>query len=198
MEQIILKEELDKLMSVKGEVLGVAVIEHKEFIVEEEGAEGLKKVEDLISKIGYPEYKNIKARRFYPLGFYTLTLIAAKKLFSWNDKKFEEMGRFNAKLSLILRILVRFLVSLDVAAKKTSAMWQRYYTVGNLRTEEVDAEKRYVILRLEDFNLHPLHCELQKGYFSTILQVIVKNPITCEETKCVHRGDEYHEFLMKW
>ncbi|GAI52915.1 unnamed protein product, partial [marine sediment metagenome] len=31
-----------------------------------------------------------------------------------------------------------------------------------------------------------------------IIQMIVGSKVTSEETKCVHRGDEYHEFLLKW
>jgi len=198
MGQIISKEEFDELMRVKGETIGIAIREHKEFIFNKEGKEGLRKVEDAISSLGYPEYKKIKPRKFYPVGLYALTLIAAKRIFNWDDEEFEKMGRLNAKLSFILRILMRFLVSLDVAAGKVPLMWKRYYTVGNLRTMEYDKERRYVILRLEDFILHSLHCKLQKGYYSTILQIIVKNTVTCEETKCVHNGDEYHEFLLKW
>jgi len=198
MEQVITKEEFDGFMDIKGETAGVALREHKEFILKEEGKEGLKKVEDTISNLGYPEYKDLKPRKFYPVGLYALTLIAAKRIFNWGSKKFEEMGIFEAKMSLVLRVLMRFLVSLDVAAKKTQTMWERYYTVGNFRTIEYDEAKKYIILRVEDFALHPLHCKLSKGYFATILQIIVKNTVTCEETKCVHRGEEYHEYLLKW
>lgn len=198
MKEIISKKELNELMKTKGKTIGVAIREHKEFILKEKGAEGLKKLEDTIVGLGYPEYRKIKAMSFYPVGFYALTLIVAKRLFNFDDKKFEEMGRFNAKLSIIFRFFMRFLVSLDRAAKGVSTMWRRYYTVGSLRTMEYDEQKRYVILRLENFNLHPLHCQVSKGYFSTILKIIVKNPVTCQERKCVHRGDEYHEFLLKW
>jgi len=198
MKEIISKKELNELMKTKGKTIGVAIREHKEFILKEKGAEGLKKLEDTIVGLGYPEYGKIKAMSFYPVGFYALTLIVAKRLFNFDDKKFEEMGRFNAKLSIIFRFFMRFLVSLDRAAKGVSTMWRRYYTVGSLRTMEYDEQKRYAILRLENFNLHPLHCQVSKGYFSTILKIIVKNPVTCQERKCVHRGDEYHEFLLKW
>jgi len=198
MEQIISEEEFDELMKIKGETIGIAIREHKEFILNKEGREGLKKVEDIISDLGYLEYRKINPRKFYPIGLYALTLIVAKRIFNWDYEKFEEMGRFNAKMSLILRILMRFLVSLDVAAGKVPIMWRRYYTVGNLRTIEYDKERRYVILRLEDFTLHPFHCKLQVGYYSTIVQIIVNDTVTCEETKCTFRGDEYHEFLLKW
>lgn len=198
MKEIISKKELDKLMKTKGKTIGVAIREHKEFILKEKGEEGLKKLEDIIVGLGYPEYRKIKTMSFYPVGLYALTLIVVKGLFNFDDKKFEEMGRFNAKLSIIIRFFIRFLVSLDRAAKEVPVMWRRYYTVGSLRTMEYDEQKRYAILRLESFNLHLLHCQVSKGYFSTILKMIVKNPVVYEEGKCVHRGDEYHEFLLKW
>jgi hypothetical protein len=198
MEPIISKEEFDELMRIKGKTAGVAIREHKAFILKEKGREGLKKLENTIVGLGYPGYRKIKPMSFYPVGLYALTLMVVKRLFNFDDKKFEEMGRFNAKLSIVIRFFMRFLISLDKAVKGVSKMWRRYYTIGSLRVIDQDERKRYGILRLENFNLHPLHCQVSKGYFSTILEMIVKKSVICEETKCVHRGDEYHEFLLKW
>ena len=61
MEEIIIKKELDELMSLKGEVKGAGIKTHGEFILKEEEEEGLKKLEEIVTKLGYSiKYKEIK------------------------------------------------------------------------------------------------------------------------------------------
>ena len=74
-------------------------------------------------------------------------------------------------------------------------MWRKYFTVGNLRAVDYDEKKRYVIMRLENFRLHPLHCHILIGYIPTILQMVIGFKPSCRETKCVFRGDEYYDFI---
>ena len=198
MEQIISKEELEEIKKIKGEVRGVAFKENIRFVYKEKGKEGVKKLEDIIVKLGYPEYRKIRQMSFYPLWFLTFTMLVLKRLFNFDDKKFQEMGRFNAKFSIIIRVLLKHLVSLDVATKAAPKMWRKYYSVGDLKTVEYDEKKRYVILRLGNFRIYPFFCQVFRGYFSTVVEMIVKSNVTYKETKCPFRGDDYHEFLLKW
>ena len=48
MEEIISKEKLDELMKIKGEVKGIAMRENMNFILKEEGSEGVKKLENTV------------------------------------------------------------------------------------------------------------------------------------------------------
>ncbi|MBZ9571923.1 hypothetical protein KJA15_01115 [Patescibacteria group bacterium] len=198
MEEVIPKEEFNKLMKIEGEVKGSAIKEAIRFIFKEKGGEGIKKLEDTIIKLGYPKYREIKTMDFYPIGIAAITQIVIKRLFNFDDKKLQEMGKFEAKFSLIIRLLTKYLFSLEKAVKQVPEMWEKYYTVGDLKVAEYDEEKKYLILRLENFRVHPLFCQVLKGYFSSILQMIVRDEITCKETKCIFRGDEYDEFLLKW
>ena len=198
MEKIISKEEFDKFINSEGEILGAAIQEFKDFITEDRGARGIKELETVITDLGYPKIKEIQKNKFYPVGLCAVVLLTRKYIFCYDDKKFEEIGKYNAKLSVLIRLFMRFFVSLKKTAEVVSRMWEKYYTIGSLEVAELSEEKRFVALRLKNFSLHPLHCLIQKGYFSTILQMIVKASVSCEETKCTHQGDDYHEFLMKW
>lgn len=199
MEQIISKEEFDELMKVEGEVRGTGMKNHAEFIVQEEGEEGLKELEDTITKLGYPiKYRELKSMGFYPLGLETVTLVAIKKLFNFDDKKFQEMGELGTKLSLILRLFMKHFVFSEKLIKEASKIWKKGGAVGDLKVVEFDKGKRYLILGLEGFPPHPLYCQVFKGYFSSGLQMILGVKPACEETKCVFRGDDYHEFSLKW
>ena len=199
MEEVISKKELDELMRIKGEVKGVAIKENMEFIIKEEGEKGLKKLEDTLAELGFPiKFKEIRAMNFYPLRLDAVTLLTIKRLFNYDDKKFEEMGRFEPKISFIIRIFIKYFVSLEKAAKEVPKMWRQTFTVGELEVGEIEKEKRRGTLQLKNYRLLPIQCQILKGYFASVLEMIVGTRVTCQETKCVYRGDKFHEFSFKW
>lgn len=134
MEQIISKQELDEFKQLKGEVRGMPFRSEAEFILKEEGEEGLKKLEDVMERLGYPiKYRKIKRLDFYPLGLLAVNLLAIKRLFGYDDKKFQEMGKFEGKSSFIIKLFLKYFVSLDRAIKEVPRMWEKHYTVGSLK-----------------------------------------------------------------
>lgn len=197
MEEIITKKEFDEFMKLKGETRGLGFKTEAKFILKEEGEDGLKKLEDTMAKLGF-SYKEIKEMEFYPLGLLAVALVVIQRLFNYNDKKFQEMGKFEAKSSLIIRLFMKYFVSLERVVKEAPKMWRKYYTVGNFEVIDLNKEKKYVIMRIEDFSLHQLLCPVLKGYFLTIVKMIVKSDTVCEETKCTFQGDDCHEFLIRW
>ncbi len=199
MEQEISKEIVKELMSVKGEVVGLGPKSDFEYVKHMIGKDAVKKLEDEMRNLGCPlEYKKLKSMKFYPVGIQAIIVLVMKKLFNFDREEFQKVGEFSAKIPLIIRIFMKYLVSIEAVAKEAPRMWKRYYTVGELKIIELNKEKRYAILRIENFHLTPILCETFKGYFRGMVQIVVKSPTTCEETRCVHKGDEYHEFLVKW
>ena len=124
--------------------------------------------------------------------------MAIKRLFNYDDKKFQEMGKFHAKVSLIIRLFMKYFVSLERMAKEGQKLWRRHFTIGELKVVEIDERGRRLAFRVENFKFHPLHCQILMGSLPTIIQMIIGKPVTCEEVKCLHRGGECHEFLIKW
>ena len=198
-EREITKKEAEKYMALEGETRGFSISGDAEFILKEKGEEGLKKLEAKMAELGCPiKYKELKPMKFYPLGIEALTLILIKKLFGFDEKKFEEMGRFNSQTSLIIRLFLKYFGSLKMLAKQAPTMWKNYYSLGSLEVTEVNEKERYVILKIKNFKLHPLHCLTHRAYFANIVKMVVKKPVVCEETKCPFRGDDYHEFVLRW
>ncbi len=199
MEEIILKEELDKLIKINGEVRMVGVKSYLDFILKEEGGEGLKKVEDAMLSFGFSLTRDkIRKMDFFPLNQLAVLLVVIKKLFNYDDEKFQEMGKFQVKGSFLLTMLVKYLVSLSRATKELPNLWRKHLTVGTLTAVELNEEEKHLTMRLENYRMHPLHCQILKGYFLASLQRIIRETGTCEETKCIFKGDDYHEFLVKW
>ena len=88
------------------------MVEDIKFILKEEGEEGLKRLEEEMQRIGYPfNYKEIKLMDFYPLWMNAILLTVIEKLFDYDEKKFEEIGRFEAKISFIIRLFVKYFFS---------------------------------------------------------------------------------------
>lgn len=197
MEEIITKEEFNEFMKLKGEIRGIGFQTEAKFVLKEEGEEGLKKLEDQMAKLGYP-YEDIKIMDFYPVGLLAVALVVIKRLFNYDDKKFQEMGEFESKFSLIIRLFMKYFVSLERVAKEAPKMWRKYYTIGDLKVVELNEKERYIVLRIENFSLHPILCQVLRGYFLNIVKMIIRHKTSCEEIKCTHKGDDYHEFSVKW
>lgn len=199
MAEIINKEELEELKKIPGEVRGVTFKGDADFVAREKGEESLEKIEKAMAEIDIPlKYAEIKPMNFYPLNWRVINLLLIQRIFDFDNKKMEALGRFLPKVSRLLRIFVKYFVSLEKLSKQAIQMWQEHYTIGNLEVAEINEEKSYAVLRLKNFRVHPVYCHIFAGYFSKIIEMTVKKDCFCEETKCDFRGDEYHEFLIKW
>jgi len=199
MEEILNKEIAQKFMKLEGEARGISFKGEMEYILNEKGPEGLKKLEEEMAKVGVPiKYKEISAMRFYPIGMEIVTMLAIKKVFNFDQEDFRKMGNFESKLSLIIRVFMKHLFSIEEAAKEAPNVWRKNYTIGNLKVAKIDKNEQYAILRVEDFCLHPIICQILEGYFASIGKMIIGKEVSCRETKCMHQGADCHEFLLKW
>lgn len=186
-------------MQIKGESRGVTLKVDWEYILQEKGEKGLRKLEAKMAELGYPlKYKEIKPMHFYPIGMDVLSMLAIKELFNYDEKKLEEMGGSVVKFSLFLKVVLKYFLSIRAFAKEVPKMWRRHYTIGDFKAVEINEKKKYVILRLENFQTHAIFCPIIRGYLAKVLGMAVKSSASCKETKCAFKGDEYHEFLLKW
>jgi hypothetical protein len=144
------------------------------------------------------KFKDIRIMNFYPFGLEALTLVLIKKLFNYNDSKFKEMGIFQAKVSFIIRLFLKYFISIDRICKEFPKISREHFSIGDFEVSELNKEKKYIVLRINNFKFHPLHCQVLKGVLLGGLQMVVKGFVTCDEIKCIYKGDDYHEFLLKW
>jgi len=199
MDQKINKEIAKKLMEIKGEARGVILKTDGEFLLKEKGKESIKKAEEEFKNLGYPlKYDEINSMGFYPIGLRVLSLLIVASFFDFDEEKVKEMGSDAPKVSLIIRLFMQHFLSVEKTVKESSRMWKEHYTVGRITPVETDEKEKRLIMRLEDINLHPLFCSYMAGYFLKIMEMVVKATVTCQETKCCFKGDQYHEYLFKW
>jgi predicted hydrocarbon binding protein len=192
------KEVARKYLSLRGEARGVTLKVDWEFILRHEGPEGLKRLEERLAELGYPlKYEEIKTMGFYPLGLDALSMAVINELFHYDKETFIEIGRAAPKMSIFLKIFLKHFISSEQAIKEAPEMWRRHYSVGDLKIE-FNEEKRFAVIRLENFALHKIHCYNLLGYFAKILEMIINKEVSIVEDKCVFDGDSYHEFRLTW
>ena len=195
------KQELDELLKTKGEIRGLVFHTDASYVLARNGESGLVKLENTIKELGYPiDYRHPKRTDWYPIGLRVISLLVIKDTFGWNDEDIKEMG-FNAPIfSFLVKIFMKFFISLAKTAKESPKLWKEHYrNVGKLVPVKVDEDKKFFILRLEEFKIHPIFCTYLNGYFKRVASFgITSKKIDCKETKCVFKGDPYDEFLITW
>ena len=198
----ITKEDIEKLQleEVKGEVLGMALKEDLRFVLEKEGLEGLKKVENEMEKWGYPlKYKEIKDFQWYPENR-NLVLFVIQKTLDWSDEDMREMGRWVAKISFLARLMMKYFVSLHRVAQEVNNYWRKAHTTGLLEVAKLDEKEHILILELKHFNtIHPAHCRYLEGYFWQIASyVLPKESLRVKELECGLFANKSHKFKISW
>lgn len=202
MEKIISKQLAESLIKIKGEGRGVHFKNDAEYVLKENGPEALKKVEEETKKLGFPiKYGEIRNTSFYPAGLRAISLLAIQQALGWDEEKIKEMCRAAVGASLIVRVLMKFLHTIPKAIKVAPMMYREYWTKGSGKTVEVNEGEKKVILRIEDFDLHPTYCRCLEGFFEGMTKLVVgAKKTTGQEIKCSFKGDKkgIHDYLVKW
>lgn len=195
-----LKQEVDKLMKIEGKVRGAVFYTHATFIQAKEGQKGVKLVEEKLKELGYPfHFQKTKTLGWYPVGLEPTVILIAKELFHWTDEDIFEMGNSAPKYSFIVKMIMRYFLSLKKSFAETPNYWDKHYNIGRLINYKLDEKEKYAIVRVVGYQTHPVMCVLFAGYFLRMGQFVIKTEkITIKETKCVFKGDPYHEFFFKW
>ncbi len=200
MENETLQEVAEKLLSHPGKVRGEVFRTHAEYIKFREGEEGLKKLEEKMEELGAPiNFEETKSFEWVREGVSSLSIITAKEIFNWTDEDVFEMGRYAPKASFIIKVLIRYFVSTKKVFEEASKYWDKHFDFGSLEPVEYNEEKGIIRLIIRGFKTHPITCIFHAGYFKGVTEFTVKsNKINVEEVKCIHKGDDFHEYLITW
>ncbi len=199
MENKTLEEVAKELLSFPGKVKGDVFLNHAEYIKLKEGEGAVKKLEDKMAELGAPiKFNEIKPTEWESEGLSSLVIVVAKDLFNWTDKDIFEWGRFRTRVSFIVKMMTRMLVSVKKLVDEAPKHWSRNFDFGSIEITLNEEEKKMVVLE-KDFKTHPLVCIFHAGYFKGMLELCVRsNNIKVEEVRCAHKGDDYHEYVVTW
>ena len=194
----IIKEELDKLMEIKGKVRGAVFQTDAKNVLEKEGEEGLQKLEKRVKDLGYDiDYRSGKATDWHPVGLRIISLLLIKDTFSWSDAEIREMGKRAPKFSFLVKFIFKLFAPLRKLLKEIPTDWKEHYTIGEMEVPKFDEENKELIIHVKDFKIDPVFCGYLEGYIERVL-LFVQHGVITKETKCMFRGDPYHEYTSKW
>lgn len=198
---MLIDETIESVKQIKGSVKAVALQTDKIYIEMQKVENGVALVEEEMEKMGFPfRYGTlISPTDLVPLSIRVASLLAIKKVFHLEEEQIKEMGGLAAKNSFFTQLILAYLVSLKKMAKDIPRHWQRHYTVGSIDPVELHEDERYFIIRLRDFNAHPILCTYLLGYIKSDIELVGSfATLAIKETACQHKGDEYHEFRVTW
>lgn len=194
-----LKESADRLMAVQGKVRGEKFHTHAAYINQREGDEGLRAIEKKMEEMGYPfKFEDVYSFSWYPVGYSPLIMILAKTLFNWTDKDIFDMGYSAPKYSFLFKMALRWVISVEKICKEAPKYWEKHYDFGQIKAAHIDIDKKRVVVRLSGFKLDSIMCPYLQGYILRMLQYAIKEEARVEENKCIHKGDDYEEYIVTW
>jgi len=189
-----------QLLAIPGKVRGQVFLTDLGYIKEKKGKEGVELLKKKMKEWGNPiDYDNVRVAEWYPVGLRAVSLLAIKEVFGWGEKEIFQLGNNAPKFSFIVKMLMKSFLSIERVFKECPKYWTKHYTKGWLENYQIDEERKFVILRLHDFKVHPILCPLLAGYFLRIGQYVIKGQkMKIEETKCAFKGSEFCEFKISW
>ena len=195
-----LNEKYKELLKKEGEVKGAVPIAAMKYIEKIEGQEGLDRLLYRLKEFGVEvDFRSLTDKTWIREADSAFFFLVAKDTFGWNDEDVFLVGKSIGKLSFHAKVFARAFVSPRKLFNGASSYWSRYYSFSQLEPVEFNEDEGYFIVRVHDHDFDPLVCTLQRGYIQHLTEVCTgSNNVTSEETACVHRGDSYHEYVVRW
>lgn len=193
------KREVVEVMQTAGEVRTATLQTDASYVVKITGKTGLREIEDNLRKLGHPiEYEKMRAMDWCPLGLRILSLLTIKDTFNWEDEEVRNMGYTAPAYSFITKMFMRALASPKAAFNRAPIYWSSHYSEGKIEVKVPD-DTNYVEFAIRDFRGHPILCKHIEGYLERAGQfVLPKQKVSMRETKCIFRGDKYHQYELSW
>ncbi|MFH1382052.1 MAG: hypothetical protein ABIH70_04075 [Chloroflexota bacterium] len=193
------REEVEEVKKIEGKARTVTLRTDAAFIIRQKGKEGLSKLEDRLRSFGYPvNYDKIQALEWCPMGLRVLSLLAIKDAFNWGDDEIRAMGFAAPTYSFVARVFMKAIGSPKLAISRAPTYWASHYDIGKVEVE-FHGEGKSVSLLVKDFGVHPVLCKHVEGYLERVIQFVVPSQkVTVSETKCIFKGNPYHQYDARW
>jgi len=195
----ITKKLIENINTIDNPTIGYLMAADARYIIKNHGEQGLKLVEERFKKLGYNfQYYTIEDEKYYPMSIRILSLLIGRELFKWTDDDFRKMGEEACRISMLLKILIRFFVLPSTALSKAPEFWRKHNKKGTLSIKDYNYTNGRLVGCLDDYHSHPVVCRFLEGYFTNFMKFAMHvKKVKVKEIKCNHKTG-HHEFLVTW
>jgi hypothetical protein len=169
-------------------------------VKEKEGENGFNDLVKELAKYDFklPDVKKLGPMEWAPRFLPRIFLIGAIYFFDWTEEEVFNMGKKFITYSKPIKIFMKWFSSTKSTIEKIAKDWNKYYTHGSASIKEFNENKKYSVLEIKDFDIHPLTIMYFEGIFTKILEIATgskKVEVKEFENKDNHK---YHKFKAKW
>ncbi len=200
MEKNDLVEKIIELQKKSGNIKGETVNYILQYLQKKEGDEAVNKLKERLKELD-PSIDITKVKDFSLVkdSFIAIIMLVIKDVFSWTDDDIFNMGKDEPKNSFIVRLLMKYLVSVEKTFERAPDFWRKFYDFGYLEAVEFNQNERYFILKVCEYDTDPVMCKYLAGFIHTMVSFSMKEEnVLIEETKCIYNGDDCHEYTVRW
>lgn len=200
MEEKLSKKEAERLMKIPGNVKGAVILADIEYVRMQGGEAAVQKLKQRIKELGINvSLEEIKPTEMYPEPISVIVVLLAKEVLGLDKKGIFEMGKAAVKISFFIKLLTKYFISVKRCFEESPKYWKKHFDFGEIEPVDFNEFERYAIIRVKGYKFHPIMCWYHMGYFLQIAQMALgKKKVFIEETKCIFRGDPYHEYKITW
>ena len=196
-----IKEDIKKLEKIKGQERGADIKYLMNYVRKKKGNNGLNRVISVLKKCNYklPDIKKVDDLDWVPLSLPNIFLVATVKVFNLKKKDIIKMGREVVPSSYLIKLFIRHFSNTGKTFKRAAADWKKHYSIGGLEVVKFDQKQKQIVIRLKDIKWHPFACLYHIGSLGAFGELALgKKFKKIIETKCISRGDSFHEFVFYW
>ncbi len=200
MENTNLKEKIINLQKKSGNTKGETINYILQYLQKKEGDEAVNKLKENLKELD-PSIDLTKVKNFSLVkdSLVVIILLVIKDVFDWTDDDIFKMGKDEPKNSFIVRLLMKYLVSVEKTFERAPDFWRKFYNFGYLEAVEFNETDKYFVLRVYEYDTDPIMCKYLAGFIHTMVSFSMKEEnVVIEETKCIYNGDDCHEYTVKW
>jgi hypothetical protein len=199
--KIDLKKEIEEQIKLTGKERAVDIKFLVRSVKRRWGDEGHEKIIKELEKNGYkmPDSEKYSDMEWIPWSLVTIYFLAMIKIFNLKNDDVIEIARGVATSpSTIVKVFVKYFIKPENSIKFFAKHWKRIYSEGELVVHKFDSKKKEIILHVKNFKRHPYTCIWDMAAVGRGLEIATGWKIIDQtETKCIFRGDPYHEFTYR-
>ncbi len=193
------REKINKILKIKGKIRGDVLKTDFKYILEKQGQKSLEELNKQFRKIDENfDYYKIKNTEWIPLSWKIILMETSKLSFKWTDQDIFALGYSASSNSFITRTLIRYFISTERTFQESPKYWEKYWGIGKLEPHYIDLDKKYLVIRLKNFEIHPDLCIYMRGHFKAFAELLLRKKVEIKETKCSFKKESFHEFEIKW